>query len=94
MFFFGLCKVEGGNLKDTLPQRGVDMQAFWLANAHHVSHVEGLMQTPILEGLEVFNTNLLALCQPLPPVARKTTTLAVNLHKGIKVCTRTSFESK
>ena len=70
------------------------MQAFWLANAHHVSHVEGLMQTTLFEGLEVFNSNLLALCQPLPPVARKTTTLAANLHKSIKVCARTSFESK
>ena len=83
--FFGFRKVEGGNLKDTLTRRGVDMQTFWLAITHHVSHVEGLMQTTILEGLEVFSTNLLALCQPLPPVARKTTTLEADLHKGIKV---------
>ena len=61
--------------------------------ANHVSHVEGLMQTTIL-GLEVFNTTLLALCQPLPPVARKTTTLGANLHKGIKVYIHTSFQSK
>ena len=53
-----------------------------------------MLQTTIFEGLEVNSTNLLALCQPLPPVTRKTTTLAANLHKGIKVCTRTSFESK
>ena len=45
-------------LKDTLPERGVNMQAFATCSAHHASHVEGPMQTTILGGLAVFNTNL------------------------------------
>ena len=80
-------------MKDALPERH-RYASVVTCNAHNVSHIEGLMQTTILGALEVFNTNLLAMCQPLPPVARKTTTLRVNLHKGIKVCTHTSFESK
>ena len=50
-----------------------------------------LCRTTILGGLEVFNANLPAMCQPLPPIGRKTTTLGANLHKGIKVCTHTSL---
>ena len=59
-----------------------------ICNAHHASHVEGLMQTTSFGGLEVFNTNLVAR-QPLPPVARKKTPAGANLHKGISRCAPT-----
>ena len=52
------------------------------------------MHTTTFGGLAVFNTNMLALCQPLPPVARKSMTLGTHLRKGNKVCGHISFESK
>ena len=40
-------------------------------NAHHVSHVEGLMHTTNFGGLGGLQHQPASLCQPLPPVARR-----------------------
>ena len=66
IFFGGLCKVKGGQPERRPAPKRCGYARVVTCNAHHTSNVEGLMPATILGGLEVFNTNLLAMCQPLP----------------------------